>query len=98
MKIQNKEDLLNWALQAKYLWLFLDYDGTLADFAPTPDHIVPDPVVIQLLERLAKIPSVRVTVISGRRLKDIQTLLPVKGIFKAGTYGIELIQPTDEVT
>ena len=98
MKIQNKEDLLKWMLQAKYLWLFLDYDGTLADFAPTPDHIVPDPVVIQLLEQLAKIPSVRITVISGRRLKDIQTLLPVKRIFKAGTYGIELIQPTDEVT
>ena len=33
----------------KRLWLFLDYDGTLAEFAPTPEHILPDPALIKLL-------------------------------------------------
>ena len=29
--------------QAERLWLFLDYDDTLADFAPTPEHVNSDP-------------------------------------------------------
>jgi trehalose 6-phosphate phosphatase len=72
------------------LWLFLDYDGTLADFAPTPDHVLPDPELIELLERLARLPQVRITVISGRRLSHIQKLLPIDGIILAGSYGLEL--------
>ncbi|HSO28137.1 MAG TPA: trehalose-phosphatase [Anaerolineales bacterium] len=72
------------------LWLFLDYDGTLADFAPTPDDILPDENVIDLLARLAQHASIRVAVVSGRRLSHIQELLPVDGILLAGTYGIEI--------
>ena len=37
---------------ARRLWLFLDYDGTLADFADTPEHVNPDPEVIDLLTGL----------------------------------------------
>lgn len=74
--------------------MFLDYDGTLADFAPTPDHIEASPEVVNLLKRLVPVPTIRVTIISGRRLRDLRTLLPVAGIFLAGTYGIEM-QTTD---
>jgi trehalose 6-phosphate phosphatase len=77
-------------VQAKRLWLFLDYDGTLADFAPTPDHIYPDPALIELLTRLAAHPRLRVTIISGRRLSHIQQLVPLPNILLAGTYGIEM--------
>lgn len=83
-------------LQAKRLWLFLDYDGTLDEFAPTPAHILPNPEVIDLIARLAQQPRVRVAVISGRRLSQIQALLPVPGILLAGTYGIELQMPDGE--
>lgn len=75
---------------ADRLWLFLDYDGTLADFAPTPDDIFPDAELIALLERLARQPQLRVAIISGRRLAHIQRLAPVPGILLAGTYGIEI--------
>ena len=74
-------------------WLFLDYDGTLADFAPTPDDIIVDRELISLLSELAALADVRVAVISGRRLGHIQQLLPVPGITLAGTYGIELQTP-----
>jgi trehalose 6-phosphate phosphatase len=78
---------------AERLWLFLDYDGTLADFAPTPDHVEPDPKLVTLLTRLASHPRFRLAVISGRRLKHVQALVPVPGILLAGTYGVELLTP-----
>jgi trehalose 6-phosphate phosphatase len=97
MKIESKAKLIEWALQAKYLWLFLDYDGTLADFAPTPEYIEPDPRVISLLKKLTHKPTVRIAILSGRRLQHVRLLLPISGIFLAGTYGIELLTPTGEL-
>jgi trehalose 6-phosphate phosphatase len=72
------------------LWLFLDYDGTLADFAPTPEHVAPDPALVALLGRLARQPRYRLAVVSGRRLDHVRKLVPVAGILLAGTYGIEI--------
>lgn len=82
--------------QANRLWLFLDYDGTLADFAPTPEHVEPVPEVVDLLTRLGERPRLRVAVVSGRRLSHVQSLLPVSGILLAGTYGVELRMPGGE--
>ncbi|MFQ5856421.1 MAG: trehalose-phosphatase [Anaerolineae bacterium] len=79
--------------RAERLWLFLDYDGTLADFAPTPDHVIPDREVVGLLTRLARHPRIRVAVVSGRRLSHVRALLPVSEILLAGSYGIELQTP-----
>jgi trehalose 6-phosphate phosphatase len=79
------------------IWLFLDYDGTLADFAPTPDDIFPDPELIQILERLSQQPNLRLSVISGRRLSHIQKLLPIPGILLAGSYGLEMQLPNGEL-
>lgn len=81
---------------ANRVWLFLDYDGTLADFAPTPDHIEPDPAVLELLNKLKQYEQIRIAVISGRRLRHVKDLLPLEGIMKAGTYGIELQLPSGE--
>jgi trehalose 6-phosphate phosphatase len=82
--------------QAERVWLFLDYDGTLADFAPTPEHVLPDPALIDLLNRLVRQPWLRIAVVSGRRLGHVQKLVPVPGILLAGTYGIELQTPQGE--
>ncbi|MFQ6014604.1 MAG: trehalose-phosphatase [Anaerolineae bacterium] len=82
--------------QAERLWLFLDYDGTLADFAPTPEDVKANPEVVALLTRLARHPRIRVAVISGRRLSHVLALLPVSGVLLAGTYGIELRTPEGE--
>jgi trehalose-phosphatase len=79
--------------QAKFVQLFLDYDGTLADFAPTPEDVSPDPVLIDLIRRLAQHPKIQVAVISGRRLAQIRELLPIQESWLAGTYGIELLTP-----
>jgi trehalose 6-phosphate phosphatase len=78
---------------AERVRLFLDYDGTLADFAPTPEHVNPDPGLVDLLARLADHPRFRVSVVSGRRLGHVEKLVPVAGVLLAGTYGVELRLP-----
>ena len=85
------------AARAETLRLFLDYDGTLADFAPTPDIILPNDEVIDLLRRLVLAHRVLPAVISGRRLAHIQKLLPVSGLLIAGTYGVEMQLPNGQL-
>jgi trehalose-phosphatase len=85
-----QQSLCEKLVQGGRLWLFLDYDGTLTEFAPTPDIILPNLEIIDLLIRLAKYPDVlKVVIMSGRPFSTIQALLPVPGILEAGTYGVE---------
>jgi trehalose 6-phosphate phosphatase len=79
--------------QAKGVQLFMDYDGTLAEFAPTPEEVTPDPALIDLIRRLTRHPRIRVAVVSGRPLAQIRELLPIQESWLAGTYGIELLTP-----
>ena len=88
-ELLNKSDREN-------VFLFLDYDGTLAEFAPNPDIVLPDQELILLLRELNKLKFVKLAVVSGRRLSHIQDLVPIKGIWLAGSYGIELISPEGE--
>ena len=88
----NPHELGTWLKTGGRCWLFLDYDGTLAPFAPSPEVILPDKQLIDLIHRLAQYPEcLRVVILTGRRLGDIEQLLPVEGILLAGTYGIEII-------
>ena len=89
----NPDQLLQRLAAKENLWLFLDYDGTLAEFAPTPDHVLPDDELHDLVSRLAARPATRVAIISGRRLGHIQALLPLPDVLLAGTYGVELQLP-----
>lgn len=79
------------------LRLFLDYDGTLADFAPTPDEVYPDEALVRLLREIAAHPDIHLSVVSGRRLRHVQRLVPVPGILLAGTYGVEILTPGGHV-
>lgn len=78
---------------ASRLWLLLDYDGTLADFAATPDTVTPDHELVELIQALVQVANIRTAIVSGRRLAHIRTLLPIPGLWLAGTYGIELQTP-----
>ncbi len=91
--LHGPQDLKDRIHQAARLRLFLDYDGTLADFAPTPDDILPDSELIDLLQKLVANPIIQVSVVSGRRLDHVRALVPVSGVLLAGTYGIEIQTP-----
>jgi len=75
------------------VWLFLDYDGTLVPIARTPDEARPDAPLLKLLSGLAEMPALLVTVLSGRPLSSLQTMLPISRLILAGTYGIEVQMP-----
>ncbi|NIV33880.1 MAG: trehalose-phosphatase [Anaerolineae bacterium] len=93
MKEETPHQVQQRLARAERIRLFLDYDGTLAEFAPTPEHVRPDLEVVSLIGRLAQNPRFRVAVVSGRRLGHVQKLVPVPGVLLAGTYGVELLMP-----
>ncbi len=72
------------------LFLFLDYDGTLVPYAPTPDQAVPDDSLIDLLSKLAHVHNLHVVVLSGRPLFSLEKMLPIPGLELAGLYGVEV--------
>lgn len=97
MSLESLDALRDRIRQAPIVRLFLDYDGTLADFAPNPDVVLPDPAVQELLAGLVRTPNLFPAVISGRRLAHMRSLLPVEGVLLAGTYGVEIWLPDDEL-
>ena len=72
------------------LMLFLDYDGTLTPIAPTPDQAILSNTTRTLLEKLSKISQYKLTIISGRALSDIKSLVPLKNINYVGNHGFEI--------
>lgn len=52
--------------------LFLDYDGTLVPFAPTPREALPSQDVLTLLSKLCADPANLVVIISGRARQDLE--------------------------
>jgi trehalose 6-phosphate phosphatase len=88
--ITHLENIKSAIASKKPIRLFLDYDGTLADFEPSPDMVQPKPEVIRLLQKLINAKQIKPAIISGRRLSHLQQLIPLKGLILAGTYGLEI--------
>jgi len=77
-------------LKTKRLFLFLDYDGTLAKIAGSPSGAFIDNRLKGLLRKLRGLPRCRVTIISGRELKDVKKMAQVEGITYAGNHGLQI--------
>ncbi|MBI4845639.1 MAG: trehalose-phosphatase [Candidatus Omnitrophica bacterium] len=75
------------------LFIFLDFDGTLAPIALTPKKAVLPKEVKQLLERMSENPRVRLAFISGRRLEDLKSKVGIKNAIYSGNHGLELSGP-----
>lgn len=77
------------SLDAAEASLFLDLDGTLAEFAPTPHEVIADPTRSDLLRRLARMLQGRIAVVSGRAISDIDRILDHSLPHVAGVHGLE---------
>jgi trehalose 6-phosphate phosphatase len=71
--------------------LFLDFDGTLVDLADTPDGVVVDPALTDLLTTLARRLGGRLAIVSGRSIAQLDALLgPVaQTLAVSGSHGCE---------
>jgi trehalose 6-phosphate phosphatase len=89
-------DELTRKIKGRQVCLFLDYDGTLAEFAATPEDVQVNPQVLEVLRRLVEVKNIHPMIISGRRLQHLKALVPLEHITLVGTYGIELQLPGGE--
>lgn len=69
--------------------LFLDFDGTLAEIAETPNAVHVDLALASLLERLAARLDGALALVSGRRLEDLDARLAPLRLPAAGLHGLE---------
>lgn len=69
--------------------LFLDFDGTLVDIAPTPDAVVVPDTLPSLLSDLDQKLSGRLAIVSGRAVADIRGILDFYQGIVVGGHGAE---------
>lgn len=62
--------------EARRVFLFIDYDGTLVPLVDKPELAVPPPRIVTLIREMASISNFHVCVVSGRDRKFLERYLP----------------------
>lgn len=81
------------SLENKFIYFFIDYDGTLSPIAGSPDKAVTSARTKALLRRLSRVKRCRVAVVSGRALADVSGRVGVNDITYVGNHGYEIMGP-----
>ena len=84
------ESWLGAFLRGQRLALFLDYDGTLTPIREHPGQATLSPEMRRAVGACAARDDTDVTIVSGRALADIESLVPVAGLIFAGNHGLEI--------
>lgn len=80
-------------IKDKYLFIFLDFDGTLVPIVDTPDKaMLPNKIKI-LLKKIVDNPMLKLALISGRAIKDIKNKIGLESIIFSGNHGLEIEGP-----
>jgi trehalose 6-phosphate phosphatase len=74
---------------AERIFLFSDFDGTLVPLQRRPSEVRIPPLLRHLLRRLAE-GRVKIGIISGRALEDVQKKVGVEGIWYSGSHGYSI--------
>ena len=72
--------------------LFLDFDGTLTPISATPDGVIVDDGLVQLLLTLRERLDGRLAIVSGRSVATLRAL-GFGDFLLAGTHGLEFARP-----
>ena len=77
-------------LRRSRLGLVVDFDGTIAEIAPTPDQAQVSADVLDMLERLSETLAL-VAVVSGRAAPDLEAKVGLEGVTYVGNHGAEYL-------
>lgn len=80
-------------LKDEFLFLFLDYDGTLTPIVEKPEKALFPRDAQGLLSELLKGGGLTLAVISGRALVDLRNLVGIEDIIYVGNHGFEIEGP-----
>ena len=89
---QERERIHRAASGARRVFLFLDFDGTLAPIRRRPEQVRLAPDLRRFLDSISSI-GTTVAIISGRGLSDVRRRAGVRGIWYAGAHGYFLQSP-----
>lgn len=85
-------------MKAGPIALFLDFDGTLVEIAPTPDSIIVAASLAQRLSRLAERLDRACAIVSGRSVDDIVHHLGERSsVAMAGSHGADIRDATGAI-
>lgn len=93
MRHLSKADLPARKLHNRFVYLFLDYDGTLSPIVKTPDKAVMPKKTKIILRRLAERRDVKLAIISGRALDDVKRRIGMRDVVYVGNHGFEIEGP-----
>ncbi len=77
-----------------HIYLFLDYDGTLAPIVKKPELANLPKESKSILFKLMKNPKFSIAIISGRSIKQLKQKVRIKDIALAGNHGLEMELPS----
>ncbi len=77
--------------------LFLDFDGTLAEIAPTPDSAGLTPAMVAALTTAAARIGEAIAIVSGRDVATLARLVPVDALRLVGIHGLEERRPDGRI-
>jgi len=84
-------------IKKKRIILLLDYDGTLSVIVSKPSKTTPNKEIKLILKSLAKKKNIYLAIVSGRKLKDVEKLIQIKGIWYVGNHGLEMKSPASKL-
>jgi len=87
---EQREALREWLLSHPRILIGCDFDGTLAPLVPHADDARLPNFTRAAMEKLVAEPGVKLAVISGRSLADLQSRVDVAGVLHAGNHGLEM--------
>ncbi|TAN60709.1 trehalose-phosphatase [bacterium] len=78
------------ALSDKFIFLFLDYDGTLTPLVDNPQDADLSLESRELLRRLKDNSRCKIAITSGRKLEDLKKRVGLEGVLYVGNHGLEI--------
>ncbi|MFH1397412.1 MAG: trehalose-phosphatase [Candidatus Omnitrophota bacterium] len=80
-------------LKGKYLFIFLDYDGTLTPIVKNPERAILSGETRGRLKALSENSCSKIAIISGRSLQDVKNKFGLINIIYSGNHGLEIEGP-----